>query len=316
VFTESWVSPRLQDGDARADVWTPMGGAGCGAAPTVGRLVLGPRCRVATVPHEVRTFNFFRHPMTLTVEGVRASPGSLVRIALAVPSPAAVNRTGWPSVKHYLQPLRDEGARDADTAGHSGGSDAAATAAASLAVTVSSAGAVELLRRRTTGSRAEVLGRATLPAGCGSARVQLFAGATFTTSTTQHGGGSPAPPLSTRLQVFCGGATGSAPAVNISSSLGLGFLDEDGFGETVGEAVLELSTLDEPASQVWDGRAAAHSRAGGATVGRVRITNDLAATFAPAVLAPISDRVGTVNLGFGRIVVSEKEVPILLVDLI
>ena len=288
IFTEGWGSQLLQDGDDHADVWKVDSGCGTVPAQADGRLVLSPECGLTSVPHEVRTFNFFRHPLTLTVADVRVSLGSLVRIALAVPSSAAVNSTGWPSVKHYLQPLRGNDAR-----GAAGGSDAGASSvAASLAVTVSSR-EVQLLRRRTLGGQTELLGSAKLPAGCGNATVQLFAGATFTVSTDKNSAGSPAPPLRTRLQVFCGAA--ATPAANISSDLGLGFLDENGFGETVGESVLEISTLNDSSSI----RAA--TVASGAAVGRIWITNDLDSTFSPAVLAPISDRVGTVNWDHGEL---------------
>ena len=92
----------MRNGDAQADVWVTTSGCDGGEpAALSGRLVLTQGCGVATVPHEVRTFNFFRHPMTVAIQGVHASAGSLVRVGLAVPSSAAVNRTGWPTVKHY-----------------------------------------------------------------------------------------------------------------------------------------------------------------------------------------------------------------------
>ena len=292
VFTESWTSPRLQDGDASADTWRAA--VGCGAAKPTGALALSPACTVTSVPHEARTFNFFRHPLTLTVEGVRAS-GSAARIALAVPSAAAVSSTGWPSVKHYNQPLRN--ASSATEAATLAGS------AASLAAVISADGMAQLQRRRVAGGPVAVLGRAQLPAGCGHATpatVSMFAGSVFTVSTGGHSGhggtgGSPAPPLRVRLQVFCGPAR--VPAANISADLGLGFLDADGFGETVGEAVIELSAINSLASK----HTPPSPTVSAVTIGRIQITNDLEPSFSPAVLAPVTDRVGTVNWDHGSL---------------
>ena len=95
VFTESWASQRLQDGDTAADTWHTVNTSdhGCDAATAPRRvrsgtgslLGLDAGCGVRSVPHEVRTFNFFRHPMTLTVDSVRVSVGA-ARIALVVPA--------------------------------------------------------------------------------------------------------------------------------------------------------------------------------------------------------------------------------------
>jgi hypothetical protein len=300
VFAESWRDPHVIDGDSHSDMWAQEGsgchrGGGRGGAPAAagGRLQLGPACGVTTVPHEARTFNFFRHPLSLTVHDVRLFGRSSVRIALAVPSAAAVNRTAWPSVKHYLQPLQTPGQVTAAAAVSDAGSPA------SLAVTLSSGGEVKLLRRRTTGGQADTIGATRLATSCRSGwTVKLFAGATFVTSTAQKSGGSVAPPLKTNVQVFCGAAAASPAAAHIADvDLGLGFLDDHGFGEGVGEAVLQITALPT----VESGRSALAR----VSVGHIQISNDLDRTFSPAVLAPISDRVGTVNwdhgtLGSGR----------------
>ena len=277
VFTESWASPRLQDGDASADMWRWRCSAGGAAAKVAGAaaLALAPGCTVTSVPHEARTFNLFRHPLTLTVEGVHASAGA-ARIALAVPSAAAVASTGWPSVRHYLQPLQNLSGATEETV--------LAGTAASLSVIIGD-GVVQLHRRRLTGGPVAVVAKAQLPAGCGHANpatVSLFAGSVFTVATNGNRGGSSAPPLQARLQVFCGDT--SLPAANLTADLGLGFLDESGFGESIGEAVLELSAMGHSSP------AKSSLTAPAVTIGRIRITNDLMPSFSPAVLAPVTDR--------------------------
>jgi hypothetical protein len=265
VFSESWSTPRLQDGDAWADIWraTPSCGANGASTDIAGLLTLARGCSVTTVPHEVRTFNFFRHPLSLTATVRAAAPATAVRIALAVPTAAAVASTGWPSVRHYLQPLRNE-SDQADGAAAEELEEGAATAC--LAAIIAPDGVVELQRRRVAGGKTSflhnlmlqyrtssktgsgqtygklkeglffaggpvtVLGRAQLPAGCGHktpATVTMFAGSVFTVSTAERSAGSPAPPLRARLHVFCG-ANDTLAAANISADLGLGFLDDGG----------------------------------------------------------------------------------------
>jgi hypothetical protein len=121
--------------------------------------------------------------------------------------------------------------------------------------------------------------------------VHLFAGSVFTVAVGRSGG-SPAPDMQTRLSIFCGPSDAQRLAVNISSDLGLGFLDENGFGNTVGEAVLELHALNYSNHSE---NAVASFGTNAVMIGKIRITNDLNKTFSPAVLAPITDRVGTVN---------------------
>ena len=285
IFTESWASGRLEDGDAWADVWSASGcGTGGATASSATGLALSPGCSLVTVPHEARTFNFFRHPLTLTVEDVRVTTG-VALIGLTVPSSVAVNSTAWPRVGHYLQPLRN------DSIGQT------RMPAAGLAATISADGAVELRRRQFAGGPVTLLGSANLPAGCGRsepASVHLFAGSVFTVAVGQNSGGSPAPPMQTRLNIFCGGRTAQRLAVNISSDLGLGFLDRNGFGETVGEAVLELRAVNQ-SNRVTKTAHDTNSSKSAVAIGKIRITNDLEKTFSPAVLAPITDRVGTVS---------------------
>ena len=273
-FAESWARREPVgilsgvDGDSELNVWESSGDAvaasGTLSLPSGGALTMNPR--------EARTLSFFRHPLTVTVEDVRAA-GASARIALEVPSAAARASTGWPRARHYL-PLEPVPARLRER-------DDSSPGPAGLAATLH-AGQVQLLERRTANGSAIVLGRGTLGAACSSARVELFAGSVFTMASSK--GYGEAPPLRAALKVFCGAEL----AVNISAVLGLDFHDKDGFGDSVGEAVLSLS-----AEAVSDDVAAV-------TMGAVSVRNDLPPLSSPAVLAPVTDQLGILNWDHGE----------------
>ena len=97
-FAESWAAENAGvDGDSELNVWESSGDAvaasGTLSLPSGGALTMNPR--------EARTLSFFRHPLTVTVEDVRAA-GASARIALEVPSAAARASTGWPRARHQL----------------------------------------------------------------------------------------------------------------------------------------------------------------------------------------------------------------------
>ena len=270
IFAESWAAEFAGvDGDSESNVWQSSGGA----VAASGTLSLPPGGALTMTPREARTLSFFRHPLTVTVEDVRAA-GASARIALEVPSAAARASTGWPRARHYL-PLEPVPARLREREDSSPGP-------AGLAA-ILHGGQVQLLERRTANGSAVVLGSGTLGTACSSARVELFAGSVFTMALRKGYGN--APPLRAALKVFCGAEL----AVNISAVLGLDFHDKDGFGDSVGEAVLSLS-----AETVSDDAAAV-------TMGAVSVRNNLPPLSSPAVLAPITDQLGTLNWDHGEL---------------
>jgi hypothetical protein len=119
-------------------------------------------------------------------------------------------------------------------------------------------------------------------------RVELFAGSVFT-----FGRGSDRP-LGAGLVVYCAGNL----VANLTAHLGMDFHDEGGFGESVGEAVLTLRAVADskvpPASVLYPAAVAA-------IVGAVTVTNKLNAKSSPAVLAPITDQLGTINWDHGSL---------------
>jgi hypothetical protein len=280
IFSDSWRSPSLADADAVAAAWVLEGGASCSAAAAEaggGRLQLGAGCAVVGVPHEARTFSFFRHPLVVEVAGVQAGPGAAVRVGLEVPAPAAMAATGWPHVRHIL-PLFPVNATDQDASG------GAASIAAEL-----SAGRVQLLRRRLQKGTEEVLNASSIPAGCGTApepaSVQLFAGSRCTVGRCrQH--------LATGVIVRCAGRV----VANLTGPLGVDFHDRGGFGESAGEAVLSLRAL------AATGTPATPSLVSSAlVVSNITVRNVLNPSSSPAVLGPISDQGGTVNWDHGEL---------------
>lgn len=77
-----------------------------------------------------------------------------------------------------------------------------------------------------------------------------------------------------------------------SSDLGLDFHDQDGFGESVGEAVLGLGAVATGSDRSIDSAV---------VLGAVSVINELPSLSAPAVLAPITDQLGTINWDHGAL---------------
>ena len=139
--------------------------------------------------------------------------------------------------------------------------------ASSIAAFVECGGNATLVRQRTNMTQPQILGTQALPAGCGChdsntvhpAQVSLFAGSVLTHHEGNHGN---APPLMTRLSVFCDNTAETTASINITSvylsatrtsisliapngllcraELGLDFHDQHGLGSSVGETVLAL----------------------------------------------------------------------------
>lgn len=263
-----------------------------------------------------------------------------------VPDPTEVQSTGWPSVRHYLPlmppptsaPVAGRWDRHPVNLRVSSGyrqssisnemdetdeSDASAaetkrgdpsTLPASIAVTLSGTGTVELWRRRTRGGAAILIGSAPLPSGCGvdsPASIELFAGSAQTVgqSVTRV-----AAPLVVSARVRCGVTTSGLRGrggvesnnkkgtehtdsldVNVTADLGVDFLDAGGFGESVGEVVLAVRAL--PAAQTdraarWNGRTAGGMKhvprnvsRSVVKVGVVRVVNRLEPGIPPGVSA-------------------------------
>ena len=309
VFTDSWSAEVLTDADAVADAWSVLPSAatspcsatitGTGKSKVLRLGVAVPHttfnCGLVGVPHEARTFNPFRAPVAVVVDSISISVSSTAaaaaaRIALEVPSATAMNATSWPTVRHYLPLVAVNSSRD----GHAAALPTAAAELqpASLAAVIDSTGRAQLLRRRTASGSTLVLQEAQLPPGCGTTaarpvRVTLFAGSVYT-----HGPVRPAPPLGAGLLVECEGKV----VANLTSSLGLDWMDEDGFGESVGEAVLALTAVGTTPSS-----SASTPSASTITFGRLSVTNMLPPKSAPAVLAPITDQIGTINWDHGSL---------------
>ena len=85
---------------------------------------------------------------------------------------------------------------------------------------------------------------------------------------------------------------------DIVADIGLDFHDAFGFGDSVGEAVLSLS-LSAGATFPTFPSDTATAAAAAASVGGITVTNDLDPHSIPAVLAPITDQLGTINWDFG-----------------
>jgi len=82
--------------------------------------------------------------------------------------------------------------------------------------------------------------------------------------------------------VYCGGQV--HPDAELSAVISLDWMDLDGMGESVGEAVVALGATG-----------------GNVTMGAVTVINTLNASSAPAVLAPITDQLGTLNWDHGTL---------------
>jgi hypothetical protein len=282
IFNETWRSIDPFDGDKLSRAWRASDNAGCSTiqCSSAGTVRIAADCGIATRSLEARTFNLFRHPLAVTLADVLiGTDAEALEMALEVPSLSEIEVTGWPSVRHYLS---------RQTGGTTKHVSPNGTEPASLTATLNAAGEVQLWRRETKGGKATVLQTSSVPTGCATttaARIVLFAGSVLTLDLSA---GKVSPPLEARLQVFCGGKL----AVNISADLGLSFLDIQGFGASVGEAVLVL--------RVPSLASTAHSAAtAGVQVGNVLVENLLDPLFAPATLAPITDMAGVINWDHG-----------------
>lgn len=284
IFADSWGSPLLTDADKFADAWRVQGETGCATLAHQGPgISLATGCALVGRPHEARTFSFFRYPLRFSVSSLRPSSASTLRLGMIAPSAAEMNATGWPQARHYL-PL---------VTAPTGGSnrDAADDRPAGLFIALEADGNVTLLERRLAGGPFRRLAFGRVPVNCGAMRVDMVAGSVYTSShTTQT-----APPLQGRCVVFCEGSV--TPAVDLRSTISSDWMDRDGFGESVGEAVLFL----EAAPHAAEGPAGLASVGSGATLGDVTVTNLLNASSAPAVLAPITDQLGTLNWDHGSL---------------
>jgi hypothetical protein len=289
IFNETWQSVDPFDSNQLSGVWKKATQAGCHPTLLVaaeGTVRIAAGCGLTTRSMEARTFNFFRHPLAVTLDDILIEADAL-EFGFEVPSLGEMNVTSWPRFHHYLS------RQDGESFEHRSLGDGPA---ASLTVALTAAGKIQLWRRKVRGGDATLLQSSVVPIGCATvqpAKVCLSAGSVFTSDPSVT---KVAPPFKANVKLFCNGTM----AVNMSADLGLSFLDAQGFGDSVGETVLVLraSSSTPPTSE----RGAKNdSTAVPASVqfGHINIENRLDPMIAPAVLAPVTDMAGITNWDHG-----------------
>ena len=96
IFQTTWQQNSFLDSDAFADSWRVV--QGCDKNNIInhaGKLTLHDGCGVVGRPHEARTLNFFRAPLTLSVSNISTTTGTTARFAFEVPTDAEMIDTGW-----------------------------------------------------------------------------------------------------------------------------------------------------------------------------------------------------------------------------